>query len=141
MRNKLARDDFDRMNMFIKTCCKSAMLLLDNIIGNELLLNTGVLVGNKNSIKKLKFTKNFNKLNKKFKNAVQDNLYPEEINRCWKPNNEVYMSYLIEKNKVPFINIGMPWNFMLDDYCPNPSSAAYFLHHIRKEFQLSFDEK
>lgn len=141
MRNKLARDDFDRMNMFIKTCCKSAMLLLDNIIGNELLLNTGVLVGNKNSIKKLKFTKNFNKLNKKFKNAVQDNLYPEEINRWWKPNNEVYMSYLIEKNKVPFINIGMPWNFMLDDYCPNPSSAAYFLHHIRKEFQLSFDEK
>lgn len=137
---RLSKNDFDRMNMFIKTCCKSAMLLLDDIIGNELLLNTGVLLGNKKSVAKLNFIKNFNMLNDKFNEAMADNLYPEEINRWWKPNNEVYISYLIEKNNVPFTNIGMPWNFMLDDYAPKPTAAAHMLHHVRKEFELSFND-
>ena len=79
-------------------------------------------------------------LNNKFNEAMIDNLYPEEINRWWKPNNEVYISYLIEKNNVPFTNIGMPWNFMLDDYAPKPSAAAHMLHHVRKEFGLSFND-
>ena len=138
IRKKLINDAFDRMNMWIKTCCKSAMLLLDDIQGSQLLMNTGVLLGNRNSISKLKFSERLNKLNKKYNDAVKDNLYPEEINKWWKPNNEVYMSYLIERYNIPFTNIGLQWNFMLDDYSPKPSSAAHVLHHIRKEFELSF---
>ena len=39
---------------------------------------------------------------------------------------------------IPFINIGQPWNFMLDRACPEPSAGAYMWHHVNKEFELSF---
>jgi len=138
IRKKLVRDDFDKMNMFIKTCCKCAMLLHDDISGNEYIMNTGVLGANKKAISNLKFSERMNIMSKKFNQAVEDNLYPEEINKWWMPNNEVYMSYLLERYNIPHTNIGMQWNFMLDGYSPKPSSAAHVLHHIRKEFELSF---
>ena len=67
-----------------------------------------------------------------------DNLYPDELSKCFFHNNEVYLSYIVEKYNIPFINLGMPWNFILDGYCKKPSAAAHLLHHVNKEFEISF---
>lgn len=143
IQHKIARrikeDSFDRMNMFCKTCCKKAMLLLEDINSNNYIFNTGVFAGNKNSIKELDFINRLKECNSVFKEAKQDNLYPEEINKWWKPNNEVYVSYIVEKYDVPYNDIGLPWNFIIDNWNPDPSAGAYLLHHIRKEFDATFE--
>jgi hypothetical protein len=71
--------------------------------------------------------------------AIADNLYPKEIHKRWTYNNEVFVSYLIEKYNIPYINIGIQWNFILDHISPQPSAAAYLIHHVNKEFELSFN--
>jgi hypothetical protein len=140
--SKLAKslryDNFDAMNIYCKTCAKNAMLDLDGITGSGGIINTGVVGGNKESIAKLNFGSRLAEIKNTLKEAIDDNLYPEEINKHWKDNNEIFITYLIERYDVPFINIGLPWNFLLDNYHPEVSSAGYFLHHVRKEFNLSF---
>jgi hypothetical protein len=130
--------EYSPLNIFIKMCCKRAMLLIDDIHSDNSLLNTGILLANKDSIKKLKFKERFENTNKVYEEALNDNLYSEDISKCWKPNNEVYMSYLIERYNIPYTNIGIQWNFMLNKECPEPTAGAHMLHHVNKEFQLSY---
>lgn len=135
----LKEDTFDGMNMFVKTCAKNAMLLLDGINGSNNIINTGVIGGNKESIEKLNFINKFDEMVSILEEAKEDNLYPTEINRLWKPNNEMFVTYLIERFDVPYTNIGLQWNFILDKLCPKPSAAAHMLHHVNKEFEISFE--
>ena len=129
------------MNMFAKTCAKNAMLLLDNITGNSLCINTGVVACNKDIAYEIQFKERLKGLHDLLDEAKEDNVYPQEISNAWYYNNEVYLSYLIERFNIPYINIGMPWNFMLDDYYGTPSPAAHLVHHVNKEFEISFDAK
>lgn len=139
LRWKLQKDNWHRMDIYAKTCAKNAMLLLDDEYGNDELINTGVVCGNKTSIELLQFKNRFSLCEDKLKEAIIDNLYPREISSIWRPNNEIYISYIIEKFKVPYTNIGIQWNFFLDKLCPTPSSGAHILHHVNKEFELSFN--
>lgn len=137
----LEKDKFDLMNMYSKTCAKNAMLLLDEIYGSAEIINTGVVAANSEAIKNLNFSENFEMMNGKIYEAMADNLYPEEISRNWHPNNEVYISYLIERFNIPYTNIGLQWNLLIDRACPEPTDAAYMWHHVNKEFELSYGEK
>lgn len=139
LRHYIKNDSFDTMNMYCKACAKQAMLLLDGIIGRTDIINTGVIGGNKQSISQLKFRQRFNDLNKLMDEAISDNVYPLEISKYFKYNNEVYISYLIERYNIPFTNIGMPWNYFMDGFAPEVSPAAYLLHHVNKEFERSFN--
>ena len=139
MRWALEGNGFDGMNMYIKTCAKNAMLLLDEVVGSSTLINTGVIGGNKQSIEKLDFNNRFDEIISVLEQAKTDTLYPEEISKLWKPNNEVFVSYLVERFDIAFTNIGLPWNFLLDAYHPKPSPAAHMLHHVNKQFELSFN--
>ena len=47
---------------------------------------------------------------------------------------------LVEKYKLSHTEIGMQWNFILDNFSPWPSAGAYMLHHVKKEFNLSFND-
>jgi len=133
---KIKEDDFDCMNVFSKGCCKQSMLLLHDIISDYSIINTGVLGMNKRSVANLNFTDDIAEAWTTYFECRNDNIYPEEISKYWRGNNEVFITYLIEKNNIPFSNIGMPSNFMLDEYEPNPSDAAYLLHYVHKEFNL-----
>jgi len=136
----LKYQSYDKMNMFVKLCAKKAMLLLDDINGNDDIANTGVVAGNKESIQKLDFKNRLNELHEKFNEAVDDNVYPDDITKLWFQNNEVYISYLVERYQVPYQNIGLPWNFLIDRNHPEVSAAGHFLHHVNKEFQRSYGD-
>ena len=58
-----------------------------------------------------------------------------DSNDLYLPNNEVYVSYMIEKYKVPLKDIGMQWNFILDKNFTTPTDACYFLHQSNKLFR------
>ena len=38
------------MNRYSKVCAKNAMLLIDNVVGNENIVNTGVVCDNKKAV-------------------------------------------------------------------------------------------
>ena len=78
----------------------------------------------------------FSKCYDVYHKAKEDNLYPTEINSKWKPNNEVYITYIIEKYNLPYTNIGLQWNFILDDTHRDVSAGAHFYHVVNKDFGI-----
>ena len=100
------------------------MMLIDNgIKGDNLICNTGVFGINKNSCPNL--TERRYGLERLHREVDTDGLY--------KNNNEVYISYLIERDNLPFKEIGMQWNFILDKNFTKATDACYFLHYSNKD--------
>lgn len=131
--------NLDSMNCWVKSCSKNAMLLLDTLKSSDnMIINTGVIAGNKDVIKQLKFTENLDYMINLMKEAQYDNVYPKEMHKFMLPNNEVFFSYLIEKNKIPVNYIDDSWNYILDK--TNKKIRNWhirdknFLHVIHKNF-------
>jgi len=139
LRNALNAGWIDGQNVFTKTCAKKAMLLLEGINGNDLLYNTGVTLGNSEIIKKIQFTEQIEYMNKLLDESKEDTLFPEQVSTKFFYNNEVYMSYLIERDNVPHVDLTENWNFIIDDVQSHPTSTGELLHYIKKEFETVFD--
>lgn len=135
----LEYDNFDTQNVFCKTAAKKSMLLLDGVSGNDVLYNTGVFLAGAEAIKNLNFSEQLEDLHELLDEAREDSLYPDQISKNFYYNNEVYVSYLIERDELPHMDLGMQWNFILDGYQPEPSAACFLLHHVNKEFERSFN--
>ena len=67
--------------------------------------------------------------------AREDSLFPEEITKNFYYNNEVYISYLVERDNIPHVDLTMNWNFIIDDVQTYPTSAGELMHYVRKEFE------
>lgn len=94
---------------------KKLMLSLSGVSSSpHNICNTGVLGLSKKSAESLNFS-----LNEK----LVDKEFPE-----MEPNNEIWLSYLIEKNKVPFHDIGIGWNFIVDNNYKAVTAGCHFLH-------------
>lgn len=131
-------DNWCPMEMYIKTCVKKAMLLVENTKSTDKIANTGVIGLSKKTAELLRFKERMNHCNDVFRESLIDNLYPFELYSSWEPNNEVYFSYLIERFNIPTQKIGMQWNFMITESFNQTSDAAYLIHHVTKEFEKSF---
>ena len=138
LRSALNNNWMDNQNVFVKTCAKKAMLLLDGINGNDLLYNTGVTLGNSEIIKRINFTEQLSELHNILDEAKEDSLFPEQITKNFYYNNEVYMSYLVERDNIPHVDLTMNWNFIIDDVQTYPTSAGELMHYVRKEFEQAF---
>lgn len=124
----------DKMNMVVKACAKNAMLLLEGKAGNYEIANTGVLVGNKNSIQDFRLTERLEYADKVFAEAIEDNLYPEQIASSFTRNNEVYFSFIKEKYDIPINPIGLGWNYIIDDTYTTTQIGAHLHHVVNKNF-------
>lgn len=133
---ELEDDNIHPMNVWVKCTIKNSMLLLDDVSGTDHLANTGVLLGNRESIKKLSWIERLESTYKIYHEALEDNIYPEEIHKRWHPNNEAFFSYVIEKYNVPMTDIGIQWNFILDSNVKEYSAGAHFIHQVNKEFEI-----
>lgn len=130
---------FDNQSVFCKTAAKKAMLLLEDINGNNLLYNTGVTLAGKETIKRLEYSKHKPVLDQLLDEAKDDCIYPEEITKNFFYNNEVYISFLVEKLNIDHVDLPLSWNYILDGYQKQVSNVAHLVHHVNKEFwrQLS----
>lgn len=133
-------DKWHTMDMYSKSCHKRSMLMLDGDFGNQTCLNTGVVAMNKDMVKKLNLSSQINDLKLLSNKAILDTIYPKKMAKKWIFNNEVILSYLIERHALPFTDIGMPWNFIIDDTIPTISNGAYFLHFVHKKFEMYFTQ-
>ena len=101
-------------------------------------INTGVLLMNSDCIANLNFAERSVEAVLTFDESLEDSLYMPEMTKSWALNNEVILSYIIEKDNLPFTNIGMSWNFIVDHNEQQITSAAHFLHVVHKKFDLYF---
>lgn len=131
-------DKWHSMDMHSKSCHKRAMLMLDGDFGEQTCLNTGVVAMNKDMVAKLNLSAQLDELKSISDEAVSDTIYPDTMAKTWIFNNEVILSYLIERHALPFTDIGMPWNFIVDDTIPTLSGAAHFIHFVHKKFEMYF---
>lgn len=137
--SKSAMRFFTPMNPFVKMSAKNAMLLLDDIIGRETIINTGVVGGNKHSVGLMKLKDRLSMIDEKLEEAKDDNIYPNNISNMFFQNNETYMSYLVERFDLPYQEIGKQWNYVLYTKKDYPHSNNHFLHYISKDFDCYFD--
>lgn len=100
---------------------KKLMLAQEGITSNDKITNTGVFGMNRTARDTLNYTKKRSEIKK---------LYGD-----YKPNNEVYMSYILEKYKIPYTEIGMQWNYILDNNVQQFSAGCYFVHQVNKNFK------
>ncbi len=133
---ELEDDNFHPMSVWVKCALKKSMLLLDDLSGTEKVANTGVVLGSKESIKRFDWIGRFESCIEVYKEACEDNLYPEQVSRVWTPNNEAFFSYIIEKYDIPMIDIGISWNYILDAKVRKYTDGAHFIHQVNKEFEV-----
>lgn len=129
-------NNWHSMDMFSKTCAKNAMLLLEDVSGSDMCINTGVLGMNKLSVNDLMLSERLQHCKDLFNDAKQDNMYPTEVSSNWEINNEVIFTYLIERHNLHFADTGMAWNFIVDHNVKTASPAAHMLHVVNKELDV-----
>ena len=49
----------------------------------------------------------------------------------------LYDQYILERYKVKYNNIGMQWNYILDDLVHEITAAAHLIHQVNKDFHVS----
>lgn len=110
--NRFQRDKYHR---YKKAHYKKMMLFEDDIIStNDTIVNTGILIGNKNT--KINYDKNLKHMK---------NIAPFE-------NNEVFLSYLIERDNIKVTNL-TDWHCVFDDL--HTSVDGRMIHVINKRFE------
>ena len=99
---------------------KRLMLESEGISSEHNVINTGVFGITKEICNLIQFRKREKEINLE---------YSDE----YAANNEIYLSYIVEKYKVPYTDIGKAWNFLVDKNHPK-SDACHFLHMSTKKF-------
>jgi hypothetical protein len=137
-RYNMKHGGLDNMNLYVKGALKISMLMLDGIYDSKnAVINTGVIGASKNSM--IDFKSELPVMMKKYKEAMEDSLYPEEITSLFTENNEVFFTYLLERDKIGWHDIGLPWNYILDHRIRDYTPSAHFIHQVNKDFRSTFD--
>jgi len=130
--------EFDPMNVYCKIAAKKSMLMIENdVVGHDYIFNTGVIVAGSEVVKNLKFKENLAFMTDLVADAVDDTLFDERISKHFIPNNEVFITFLIEKNNIPHHQLSMAWNFVVENGTLNRQSC-YLAHMVNKEFDQCF---
>ncbi len=137
----IEKDTFDSQNRYCKAAAKNSMLIIDNCQPSLKIYNTGVFYGSSKVLKQLHFDKRLIELKELLDEAKDDSLYPDNISKNFSYNNEVFVTYLIERYNISCDDMNIQWNYILDGFQTEPPDTAYFIHHVNKSFEISFPEK
>lgn len=132
--------EFSYMNSWLKMLIKKSMLLVDDIAGENTIANTAVICSNSEAIKKMELLQKLEEADKVYNEALEDNFHPKKVTDAWTRNNEVFISYIIEKHNIKYNEIGSQWNYILDNKVTIYTPAGYFIHQVNKDFQVTLDE-
>ena len=126
----------DHMSWWIKMAAKNSMLMLDDYPISDFIINTGVVGASYDTIHSIEFEEKLNDMINLLEEAKEDNLYPPESAQFFKPNNEVFFTYLVESKNIQSERLDESWNFILDDLRKDWSDNVNLFHMINKEFNL-----
>lgn len=109
---------------------KKLMLGYEGISSEHNIINTGVIGLTKEICNLIRFQEREKQINADYPEWLASN---HSIDKEISANNEIYLSYIVEKYGVPTTDIGKAWNFIVDETHPK-SDACHFLHMSSKEF-------
>ena len=135
--------DFDKHNMYCKMMAKRSMLMTQNIKGDEMLSNTGILGGNSNVIRQLKMFDDFAFKVNTLEQAKEEQMFGPTLTDKFFLNNEILFSFNLEYNNIPWNNLSEDWHFMMlsGNMSPNKDNLndAKLIHVIDKKFERIFN--
>ena len=145
---KTMRIHFGRYHMYCKAVCKLAMLSVDNIYNNDYhIANTGIIGGSAESLQKVDVIDNLDLCIDKLQQAKKENMFGDELTEYFFPNNEVFFSYLLEKNNIAWHNLAPAWHTVI--YRTRKQTIndtklliknANMVHMIGKDFGIMLDD-
>lgn len=130
---------FSYMDQWVKCLIKKSMLLLDDIHGSDTVANTGVMCINSEAIKSMELKHKIMLADEVYEEALEDNFHPQRILDAWRKNNEVFISYILEKYDMKYNEIGRQWNYILDNKVKEYTPAGYFIHQVNKDFEVTLN--
>lgn len=138
----------DSYAMYVKNICKKAMFLVEDIYeSSNWIMNTAVLGSNSEIIKSVKFFEQYHHLRDLVIQAKEESFYPDDLSRNFMPNNEVFYTYLLERDNIPWNGLPDEWHHIhskilpddgivrYDDHNIEKQEAANFIHVVSKEFE------
>lgn len=138
----------DSYAMYVKNICKKSMFLVEDIYEtSNWIMNTAVLGSNTEIIKSVRFFEEYHHLKDLVGIAKEESFYPEELTRNFMANNEVFYTYLLERDNIPWYGLPDEWHHIhsrevakdgiprYDDHDPEALEASSFIHVISKEFE------
>lgn len=99
------------------------------------IINTGVIGGKSEFIKRINFKNNITEIKNKIESAEVDDKFKEIIT----PNNEAVFSYLLKSQNIPYFE-EVEWHD-IRDMTPNGDEFGKFIHFINKCFWSFFKDK
>ena len=102
-------------------------------------LNTGVMIGKSEHIKKIQYVERLDKIKSKINELKEDIVY---LRRFYYANNEAIFSYILEKYNIPYVIMDDTWHYIIDeDPKEHNLQKANIIHFINKKFNTFFNDK
>lgn len=114
-----------------------AMLIEEGHSGENDVYNTGIVLANKNNLKKLNYFKNFDdtlKFMHKIKN--EEGFWPRFIQNCFGYDNETLFSFKMKVNNVNLIKLNDVWHFPYRGLINHIPKKTKLVHVINKNFKF-----
>ena len=124
----------DHMSWWVKMAAKNSMLMLDDYSPSNYIINTGVIGANRYTMSQIDFFKSYVDMHHILEEATEDNLYPPETKQFFRPNNEIFFTYLVEMKNILSDRLDESWNYILDDLRTEVPKKFNLLHIINKDF-------
>jgi hypothetical protein len=113
-----------------------ALLIEKGYTGNNDVYNTGIILANKQNLKKLKYFDNFDEdLKFMYQIKHENGLWPEFIKKCFGFDNETLFSFKMKTNNVNLINLDETWHFAYRDFINYIPIQSKMIHTINKNFE------
>jgi len=109
--------------------------LLDGQDNN--VINTGIILGQSNHIKQIKFTDRVREAVEKIEKLKNNK--EDVFEQQYYPNNESIFSYILEKYDVPYVLLTEKWHQIIDETARDID--GYCLHFINKQFNAFYKTK
>ena len=126
--------ELDEYHWLIKGLMKKDMMKADGVpLTQNVICNTGIFAGNHVARDQLKFSERIDECRK-----LIDSI--KHIDKRYFYNNEVFVSYMIDKYKVPVLDVPPHWHeLVLTDTVDARIKYSCLVHVITKDFERVFN--
>lgn len=115
-----------------------AMLIEEGYSGENDVYNTGIVLSNKNNLKKLNYFENFDDT-LKFMHSIkndEEGFWPKFIQACFGYDNETVFSFKMKTNNVNLIKLDDVWHFPYRETINYIPEKTKLVHAINKNFKF-----
>jgi hypothetical protein len=117
-----------------------AMLSEEDMEGDNLIFNTGIMMASRKVMEKLDYFSDIDDVLDMMKELKEDSIYPPQVQKSFGYDNETIMSFKVKMNNVPVQQLNEKWHFQhsvqkIEGY--DIGSMQYKISKSELEFEIS----